>query len=53
MGGALQLLFGIMGKRWEKHAIISGFRNEHWVYPLAEDVPENHQNYCEGGTYWH
>jgi hypothetical protein len=47
MGGGLQLLFGIKGKRWEK----SGFFNDHWIYPLKEDIATNSKK-IEGGCYW-
>ena len=61
LGGALQLLFGIKGKRWEnpKHGAIRYGRkgpylelfNEHWVYPSKEDVPKAAAN-VEEGCYW-
>lgn len=47
MGGGLQLLFGIKGKRWEN----SGRFDKHWIYPLDEDIPKNN-NKVEGGCYW-
>jgi hypothetical protein len=43
MGGALQLLFGIKGKRWadEKSDIKYIMENNpYWTYPLNEDIPE-------------
>jgi hypothetical protein len=51
MGGALQVLFGIKGKRWEHHGIISGFWNEHWIEPKAEEIPPG-AALIEGGCYW-
>ena len=51
MGGALQLFFGIMGRRWETNEVVQKFRNEHWVYPLESDVPAKYK-VCEGGCYW-
>lgn len=47
MGGALQLLFGIKGKRWDD----AGIYNEHWIRPLPEEVPPRHVD-VEGGCYW-
>lgn len=47
MGGGLQLLFGIKGKRWEK----SGRFTKYWTYPLEQDVPKNNK-IIEGGCYW-
>jgi hypothetical protein len=40
MGGAIQVLFGIKGRRWETHPVISKFWNEHWVHPSPEECPE-------------
>ena len=51
MGGAIQILFGIKGKRWEKHEVISKSWNEHWVWPSKEETPTN-SNAIEGGCYW-
>jgi hypothetical protein len=51
MGGATQILFGIKGKRWDTHPIISNLYNEHWVYPSDEDKPANFKN-VEDGCYW-
>lgn len=51
MGGATQLLFGIKGKRWDNHPLISPLYNEYWVRPASEDVPVN-ANKVENGCYW-
>lgn len=61
-GGALQLLFGIRGKRWEdpnygvkEWGIPSGFylnlMNQHWVRPGEIGKPQNAQ-IVEGACYW-
>ena len=47
LGGGLQLLFGIKGKRWDS----SEMYNKHWVYPLEEDIPKDSKK-IEGGCYW-
>lgn len=50
VGGQLQLLFGIKGKRWD-----DGFGkdhyNEYWVRPSDDLKPKNFQS-VEGGCYW-
>jgi len=46
-GGQLQLLFGIMGGRWD-HA---DFYNEFWTRPLPEERPHNFM-LMEKGAYW-
>jgi hypothetical protein len=51
LGGATQILFGIKGKRWDDHPIISSFYNEHWVRPAPEDVPTDAHK-VENGCYW-
>jgi len=47
LGGALQLLFGIKGRRWDH----LGCYNEHWVRPAREERPANFTN-VEEGCYW-
>ena len=51
LGGSIQVLFGIKGKRWESHSIISKFWNENWVSPSEDETPGNSRN-IEGGCYW-
>lgn len=51
IGGGLQILFGIKGKRWDVHPEISRLYNEHWVRPLDDEKTINY-NSVEGGTYW-
>lgn len=51
IGGATQILFGIKGKRWDTHPLISKFYNEYWVRPgISELVPDAQK--VEGGCYW-
>lgn len=56
LGGSLQLLFGIKGKRWENPTYNEKYNyskliNEHWVYPDNTDKPTN-ANIVEGACYW-
>ena len=51
MAGATQILFGIKGKRWDNHPIISKSYNESWVRPDATETPEKHKT-VENGCYW-
>lgn len=61
LGGVLQLLFGIKGKRWENpnYGVLSGIKNglytnminEHWVYAVENERPSNFL-IVEGGCYW-
>jgi hypothetical protein len=51
MGGATQVLFGIRGKRWDNHPVISKLYNENWIRPSHEEiVPQAHK--VEDGCYW-
>lgn len=61
VGGTLQLLFGIWGKRWDSpkygEAVLQRegayitLRNESWVQPGNELRPENYKK-IEDGCYW-
>lgn len=52
LGGATQILFGIIGKRWEEEQkFISTLFNQHWVRPSLEEMPKNWTR-VENGCYW-
>lgn len=53
IGGALQLLFGIKGKRWEREEFDYQHKlyNAYWVRPTEELKPQNYKN-VEDGCYW-
>lgn len=58
LGGSLQLLFGIKGKRWEdpNYGINAGISypslfNEHWVRPMELEKPKNSEQ-VEDNCYW-
>lgn len=62
LGGALQLLFGIKGNRWEDpfygvkewgipYGAYSNLKNNYWVRPSENDKPQNAQK-VEGACYW-
>lgn len=51
IGGALQLLFGIKGKRWESKPEAAKLFNENWVRPDESERPET-ANSVEGACYW-
>lgn len=56
IGGSLQLLFGIRGKRWENENYndvynYSKLMNEHWVKPDEDEKPQNASK-VEGACYW-
>ncbi|MDA1880632.1 MULTISPECIES: GT-D fold domain-containing protein [Bacillus cereus group] len=51
LGGATQILFGVKGKRWDNHPVISGLYNEYWTRPKENERPRNFNN-VENGCYW-
>lgn len=62
LGGALQLLFGIKGKRWEDpnygvkewgipYGSYTSIINKYWISPSRESQPKNADK-VEGGCYW-
>jgi hypothetical protein len=51
LAGSTQILFGIKGKRWERHRRIADMFNEHWVRPAPEERPAGAER-VEGACYW-
>jgi hypothetical protein len=51
IGGGLQILFGIKGKRWDNDPLIASFYNEYWVRPKENEKP-NQCQVVEAGCYW-
>ena len=50
MGGAIQLLFGIKGKRWD-NTNISNFYNNYWIRP-GEDTKPLDSDKLDQNCYW-
>jgi hypothetical protein len=51
LGGSLQLMFGITGRRWETHPFFAARINEYWVRPSGNEVPRKRM-LVENGAYW-
>lgn len=51
LGGPLQILFGIKGRRWDSNKTMQAFYNEYWTRPTQEETP-NRCGDVEGGCYW-
>lgn len=51
MGGVLQMLFGIRGKRWDDIPEAKSLYNEFWVSPDGKFKPRSADE-CEDGCYW-
>lgn len=52
LGGATQLLFGIMGARWEAHPLIASFRNRYWIRPNSSETPPMAARKLSQESYW-
>lgn len=53
LGGATQLLFGIIGNRWENDRQYRQLFKEYWCRPSVEERPKGFQNLeINGGAYW-
>lgn len=54
VGGGLQLLFGVMGRRWKNHEIIQKIireNNSSFVSPMEKETCNNYKT-IENGCYW-
>ncbi|WP_431860972.1 hypothetical protein [Azospirillum sp.] len=50
-GGATQVLFGILGRRFDGAAEVAPLVNAHWCRPLPEETPAANR-LVENGAYW-
>ncbi len=51
MGGLTQILFGILGRRWEASPAVAARRNAAWVRPSGDEAPATVRK-VEQGCYW-
>jgi hypothetical protein len=56
MGGVTQILFGIIGRRWERpipggYPPLIRFMNHHWARPLPEEYPADFES-VDRAAYW-
>jgi hypothetical protein len=51
LGGSLQILFGIRGRRWDAFPEFQHFWNDAWVRPSAEETPQR-ASAVDSGCYW-
>lgn len=51
IGGDLQMLFGILGSRWESFDITKKMVNDYWVRPSREETPVK-ASVVEDSCYW-
>ena len=50
-GGALQMLFGIKGARWDNNSFYNKFFNKYWVRASKDNAPKN-ANLLDDTCYW-
>jgi len=50
-GGGTQIIFGVKGRRWLSHSVISEFFNASWTSPLAKEIPSGAER-IEGACYF-
>jgi hypothetical protein len=51
LGGALQVLFGIRGRRWEQMPAIAALMNPSWIRPSQAETPVS-AAFVDEGCYW-
>ncbi len=51
IGGGLQIMFGIKGKRWDENPKFRVMYNDAWVYPSEDETPKG-AGMVEGACYW-
>ncbi len=51
MGGPIQILFGIMGRRWDNRIFFRNLYNPSWVRPQSKEKPPE-SDIVDGGGYW-
>tara|TARA_Y100000589_G_scaffold331739_1_gene386683 strand:- start:3818 stop:4792 length:975 start_codon:yes stop_codon:yes gene_type:complete len=49
LGGSVQILFGIKGKRWDQMEEFKKMYNKFWIYPSSKNKVFKH---VENGCYW-
>lgn len=52
LGGATQILFGIIGSRWENDDLIRNLANEHWARPSTDETPPAKKRRMSESSYW-
>lgn len=51
LAGWTQVLFGIIGVRWQNNPYVSKMMNEFWIHPSKEEIPLEAKK-IENGAYW-
>jgi hypothetical protein len=51
LGGLMQILFGVTGRRWDHDHVLNGLRTDAWVRPSGDEAPPTSTK-VEQGCYW-
>lgn len=51
LGGHMQILFGITGRRWDRDRVLQGLQTPAWVRPTGDEAPPTISK-VEQGCYW-
>lgn len=51
LAGWTQVLFGIIGTRWQNNPRVSKMMNEYWIHPSPDNVPKDAKK-VENACYW-
>lgn len=51
LAGWTQVLFGIIGERWQNNPRVAPMMNEYWIHPSKENIPTEAKK-IENGCYW-
>ena len=50
-GGVTQILFGIIGSRWDNDEVVQSLKNDSWVRPMDSEKPKDAEK-VENACYW-
>jgi len=51
LAGWTQVLFGIIGTRWQNNPRVAPMMNEYWIHPSKQNIPKEAKK-VENGCYW-
>jgi hypothetical protein len=51
LAGWTQVLFGIIGTRWQNNPRVAPMINEYWIHPSKQNIPQDAKK-IENGAYW-
>lgn len=52
IGGGVQVMYGITGRRWDNNKYVKKWKNEYWTRPGASEQIASYKKVEMGGPYW-